>query len=148
MTATQIIDRIKNFHIANMTLQKWKLNYDRVRREFWQTIATLAVVIFILSLVCGGKSEITTANATEPTSAQTATPPDDFIEQACKEYEAETGRKIYPSGRAYIRNGAIKQHLQTVNDVYILIVENSKFMWKDQIIPTTITIEKKPNATH
>lgn len=147
MTATQIIDRVKNFHIANMTLQKWKLNYNRVRREFWQTIATLAVVIFILSLVCGGKNEITTAT-TEPTSAQTATPPDDFIEQACKEYEAETGRKIYPSGRAYIRNGAIKQHLQTVNDVYILIVENSKFMWKDQIIPTTITIEKKPNATH
>lgn len=147
MTATQIIDRVKNFHIANMTLQKWKLNYNRVRREFWQTIATLAVVIFILCFVCGGKNEITTAT-TEPTSAQTATPPDDFIEQACKEYEAETGRKIYPSGRAYIRNGAIKQHLQTVNDVYILIVENSKFMWKDQIIPTTITIEKKPNATH
>lgn len=147
MTATQIIDRVKNFHIANMTLQKWKLNYNRVRREFWQTIATLAVVIFILCLACGDKSETTTAT-TEPTLAQTATPPDDFIEQACKEYEAETGRKIYPSGRAYIRNGAIKQHLQTVNDVYILIVENSKFMWKDQIIPTTITIEKKPNAAH
>lgn len=146
MTATQIIDRVKNFHIANMTLQKWKLNYDRVRREFWQTIATLAVVIFILSLVCRG-SETTTAT-TEPTSAQTATPPDDFIEQACKEYEAETGRKIYPSGRAYIRNGAIKQHLQTVDDVYILIVENAKFMWKDQIVPPTITIEHKPNAAH
>lgn len=147
MTAT-IIEKIKNFHIANMTLQKWKLNYNRVHREFWQTIATLAVVTFILSLVCGGESETTTANATEPTSAQTATPPDDFIEQACKEYEAETGRKIYPSGRAYIRNGAIKQHLQTVDDVYILIVENSKFMWKDQLVPATITIEHKPNATH
>lgn len=147
MTATQIIDRVKNFHIANMTLQKWKLNYDRVRREFWQTIATLAVVIFILSLVCGGKSETTTAT-TEQTSAQAATPPDDFIEQACKEYESETGRKIYPSGRQFIRNGAIKKGLQTVDDVYILIVENSKFMWKDQIIPTTITIEKKPNAAH
>lgn len=146
MTATiTIIDRIKNFHIANMTLQKWKLNYDRVRREFWQTIATLAVVIFILSLVCRDKT--TTANATEPTSAQTNTPPDDFIEQACKEYEAETGRKIYPSGREYIRNGAIKQGLSTVNDVYILIVENSKFMWKDQLVPTTITI-KQPNAAH
>jgi hypothetical protein len=141
MTTTQIIDRVKNFHIANMTLQKWKLNYNRVRREFWQTIATLAVVIFILSLVCGGR-ETTTANSDEPTSAQNETPPDDFIEQACKEYEAETGRKIYPSGRAYIRNGAIKQHLQTVNDVYILIVENSKFMWKDQINPPTITIER------
>lgn len=140
MTATQIIDRVKNFHIANMTLAKWKLNYDRVRREFWQTIATLAVVIFILSLVCRDKSEITTANATEPTSAQTTTPPDDFIEQACKEYEAETGRKIYPSGRQFIRNGAIKKGLQTVNDVYILIVENSKFMWKDQVNPPTITI--------
>ena len=146
MTATQIIDRVKNFHIANMTLQKWKLNYNRVRREFWQTIATLAVVIFILSLVRGSKSEIT--ETTEPTSAQTATPPDDFIEQACKEYEAETGRKIYPSGRAYIRNGAIKQGLSTVNDVYILIVENAKFMWKDQLVPTTITIEHKPNAAH
>lgn len=144
MTATliKIIDRVKNFHINDMTLAKWKFNYDRVRREFWQTIATLAVVIFILYLVCGGKNETTTANATEPTSAQTATPPDDFIEQACKEYEAETGRKIYPSGREYIRNGAIKQGLQTVDDVYILIIENSKFMWKDQIVPTTIKIEK------
>lgn len=140
MTAT-IIEKIKNFHIANMTLQKWKLNYDRVRREFWQTIATLAVVIFILSLVCGDRGT-TSAPTAEPTSAQTATPPDDFIEQACKEYEAETGRKIYPSGREYIRNGAIKQGLSTVNDVYILIVENSKFMWKDQIVPTTIKIEK------
>ena len=147
MTATQIIDRVKNFHIANMTLQKWKLNYNRVRREFWQTIATLAVAIFILSLVCGDSTKTTTAT-TEPTSVQTATPPDDFIEQACKEYEAETGRKIYPSGRAYIRNGAIKKGLQTVDDVYILIVENSKFMWKDQVNPPTITIEHKPNATH
>lgn len=145
MTATQIIDWVKNFHIANMTLQKWKLNYNRVRREFWQSIATLAVVIFILSLVCGSKSEIT--ETTEPTSVQTATP-DDFIEQACKEYEAETGRKIYPSGRAYIRNGAIQKRLQTVDDVYILIVENAKFMWKDQVNPPTITIEHKPNAAH
>ena len=148
MTATQIIDRVKNFHIANMTLQKWKLNYNRVRREFWQTIATLAVVIFILSLVCGDKKTTTVTATTEPTSAQTSTPPDDFIEQACKEYEAETGRKIYPSGRAYIRNGAIKKKLQTVDDVYILIVENSKFMWKDQLVPTTIKIEHKPNAAH
>lgn len=140
MTAT-IIEKIKNFHIANMTLQKWKLNYDRVRREFWQTIATLAVVIFILSLVCGDKKETTTANATEPTSAHIAQP-DDFIEQACKEYEQETGKKIYPKGREFIRNGAIKQGLSTVNDVYILIVENSKFMWKDQIVPTTLKIEK------
>lgn len=147
MTTTQIIYRVKNFHIANMTLQKWKFNYDRVRKEFWQAIATLAVVIFILCLVCGGKSETTTAT-TEPTSAQTETPPDDFIERACKEYEAETGRKIYPSGRQFIRNGAIKKGLQTVDDVYILIVENSKFMWKDQIVPTTITIEHKPNAAH
>lgn len=143
-----IIDRVKHFHINNMTLQKWKLNYNRVRREFWQTIATLAVVIFILSLVCGDKSETTTATATVPTSVQTATPPDDFIEQACKEYEAETGRKIYPSGRQFIRNGAIKQGLSTVNDVYILIVENSKFMWKDPIVPPTITIEHKQNAAH
>jgi hypothetical protein len=147
MTATQIIDRVKNFHIANMTLQKWKLNYDRARREFWQTIATLAVVISILSLVYGSKSETTTAT-TEPTSAQIETQPDDFIEQACKEYEAETGRKIYPKGREFIRNGAIKQHLQTVDDVYILIVENAKFMWKDQVNPPTITIEHKPNAAH
>ena len=146
-TFKSIIDRVKHFHINDMTLAKWKFNYDRVRREFWQTIATLAVIIFILSLVCGGKSETTTAT-TETISAQTATPPDDFIEQACKEYEAETGRKIYPSGREYIRNGAIKKKLQTVDDVYILIVENSKFMWKDQIVPPTITIKHKPNAAH
>ena len=142
MTATQIIDRVKNFHIANMTLQKWKLNYDRVRREFWQTIATLAVAIFLLCLT-GGDSETKTEPTSEnPTTAQTADP-DDFIEQACKEYEAETGKKIYPSGRAYIRNGAIKKGLQTVNDVYILIVENSKWMWKNQT-PTTI---KMPTPT-
>lgn len=141
MTATQIIDRVKNFHIANMTLQKWKLNYDRVRREFWQTIATLAVVIFLLCLTGGDSETKTEPTSANPTTAQTADP-DDFIERACKEYETETGRKIYPSGRAYIRNGAIKQHLQTVDDVYILIVENAKFMWKDQIVPTTITIER------
>ena len=137
-----IIDRVKHFHINNMTLAKWKFNYNRVRREFWQTIATLAVVIFILCLVCGGKSETTTATP-EPTSAQTATPPDDFIERACKEYESETGRRIYPSGRQFIRNGAIKKGLQTVDDVYILIVENAKWMWKNQT-PTTI---KMPTPT-
>ena len=141
MTAT-IIEKIKNFHIANMTLQKWKFNYDRVRREFWQTIATLAVAIFLLCLTggdCETKTEPTSAN---PTTAQTADP-DDFIERACKEYESETGRKIYPSGRQFIRNGAIKKGLQTVDDVYILIVENAKWMWKNQT-PTTI---KMPTPT-
>lgn len=128
-TMDYIIGKVKGFHIANMTLAKWKLNYDRVRKEFWQTLGAIAVVILLLCL-CGGDSdtEQTTAQV-----AQTSEQPDDFIEQACKEYEAETGRKIYPKGREFIRNGAIKKGLTTVNDVYILIVENSKFMWKDTI---------------
>ena len=132
-----IIGQIKHFHIANMTLAKWKLNYDRVKREFWQTLGVIAAVILLL-FVCGDSDTETTAQAVAQTTEQTAQP-DDFIEQACKEYEQETGRKIYPKGREFIRNGAIKKGLQTVDDVYILIVENSKFMWKDN----PITIQKQ-----
>ncbi|MBQ3690155.1 MAG: hypothetical protein II937_09920 [Bacteroidales bacterium] len=130
MTALQsIIERIKNFHIANMTLRKWKLNYTRVRREFWQTIATLAVLIFILYFVSGSTNSHATDN--------------DFIEEACREYESKTGRKIYPKGRECIRTAAITQGLRTADDVSKLISDNAKFMWKDQLVPTTITIEKK-----
>jgi hypothetical protein len=110
---------------------------DRVRKEFWQTLGAIAVGIILL-FVCGDSDTETTAQAVAQTSEQTAQP-DDFIEQACKEYEQETGRKIYPKGREFIRNGAIKKDLQTVDDVYILIVENSKFMWKDN----PITIQKQ-----
>lgn len=137
-TMDYIIGKVKGFHIANMTLAKWKLNYDRVKREFWQTLGVIAVVILLLCL-CGGDSDTETpAQAVAQATEQTAQP-DDFIEQACKEYEQETGRKIYPKGREYIRNGAIKKGLQTVDDVYILIVENAKFMWKDN----PITIQKQ-----
>lgn len=132
-----IIDRVKHFHINNMTLRMWKLNYDRVKREFWQTLGVIAAVILLL-FVCGDSDTETTAQTVAQTTEQTAQP-DDFIEQACKEYEQETGRKIYPKGREYIRNGAIKKGLQTVDDVYILIVENAKFMWKDN----PITIQKQ-----
>lgn len=135
-TSEYIVERIKHFHINNMTLAKWKLNYDRVKREFWQTLGAIAVVILLLCL-CGGDSDTETpAQAVAQTTEQTAQP-DDFIEQACKEYEQETGKKIYPKGREFIRNGAIKKGLTTVNDVYILIVENSKFMWKDDNIKIT-----------
>lgn len=134
-TFEYIIGQIKHFHIANMTLAKWKLNYDRVKREFWQTLGTIAVVILLLC-ICGDSDTETTAQAVAQTTEQTAQT-DDFIEQACKEYEQETGRKIYPKGREFIRNGAIKKGLTTVNDVYILIVENSKFMWKDDNIKIT-----------
>ena len=130
-----IIGQIKHFHIANMTLAKWKLNYDRVKREFWQTLGVIAAVILLL-FVCGDSDTETTAQAVAQTTEQTAQP-DDFIEQACKEYEQETGRKIYPKGREFIRNGAIKKGWTTVNDVYILIVENAKFMWKDEPIKIT-----------
>ena len=134
-TAEAIVKRVSNFHINNMTLAKWKLNYDLVRKEFWQTLGVIAVVILLL-FVCGDSDTETTAQAVAQTTEQTAQP-DDFIEQACKEYEQETGRKIYPKGREYIRNGAIKKGLKTVDDVYILIVENSKFMWKDDNIKIT-----------
>ena len=134
-TAEAIVKRVSNFHINNMTLAKWKLNYDRVKREFWQTLGVIAVVILLL-FVCGDSDTETTAQTVAQTTEQTAQP-DDFIEQACKEYEQETGRKIYPKGREFIRNGAIKKGLTTVNDVYILIVENAKFMWKDEPIKIT-----------
>lgn len=134
-TMDYIIGKVKGFHIANMTLAKWKLNYDRVKREFWQTLGVIAVVILLL-FVCGDSDTETTAQTVAQTTEQT-TQPDDFIEQACKEYEQETGRKIYPKGREFIRNGAIKKGLTTVNDVYILIVENAKFMWKDEPIKIT-----------
>lgn len=134
-TAEAIVKRVSNFHINNMTLAKWKLNYDRVKREFWQTLGVIAVVILLL-FVCGDSDTETTAQAVAQTTEQTAQP-DDFIEQACKEYEQETGRKIYPKGREFIRNGAIKKGLTTVDDVYILIVENAKFMWKDDNIKIT-----------
>ena len=134
-TMDYIIGQIKHFHIANMTLAKWKLNYDRVKREFWQTLGVIAVVILLL-FVCGDSDTETTAQTVAQTTEQTAQP-DDFIEQACREYEQETGKKIYPKGREFIRNGAIKQGLTTVDDVYILIVENAKFMWKDDNIKIT-----------
>ena len=135
-TVDYIIGKVKGFHIANMTLAKWKLNYDRVRKEFWQTIGAIAVVVALLFLFGGDSDTPTTGKADNGTviKATATEQPDDFIEQACREYEAETGRKIYPKGRECIRKKAVEEHLSTVNDVYILIVENAKFMWKDEPI--------------
>ena len=137
-TMDYIIGKVKGFHIANMTLAKWKLNYDRVRKEFWQTLGTIAVVILLLCLFGGDDATPVTTEHVDGTPTVTATAqPDDFIEQACRLYEERTGRKIYPTGRSYIRNGAIKDGLTTVESVLNLIHENEIFMWKCENVPLT-----------
>lgn len=137
-TMDNIIGKVKSFHIANMTLAKWKLNYDRVRKEFWQTLGVIAVVVVLLFLFGGDDTTTEITEHEDGTPTVTATEqPDDFIEQACRIYETNSGRKIYPSGRSFIRKGAMKNGLTTVEDVLNLIRENAIFMWKNENVTIT-----------
>ena len=135
-----IIAKVKGFHIANMTLAKWKLNYDRVKREFWQVVGVFCAIILIVWMMPSGS--VGTSVVSVGTSVQGSTVlRADFVEEGCRQYEEATGRKIYPKGRESIRNGAIRDGLTTAAEVVNLIKANEKFMWKESLTPTTLTIK-------
>lgn len=137
-TMSYIIGKVKGFHIANMTLAKWKLNYDRVRKEFWQVVGVLCAIILIVWMMPSGSvgtSVVSVGTSVHGSTVLRA----DFVEEGCAEYERLTGRKIYPKGREFIRNGAIRDGLTTVADVVELIRKNEKFMWKDAA-PLTVSV--------
>ena len=131
-TMDYIIAKVKGFHIANMTLAKWKLNYDRVRKEFWQTVAVLAGIVLLIVVVAksgdGGNKGAATSDTPTAAMEQTAAP--DYFDEAIAEYCRQTGRKIYPSGRVFLLNAAQRDGLRTKGQVLELIRQNEKFMWK------------------
>lgn len=115
----------------DMTIKKWKFNYDRVRREFWQTLAALVGVIFLIIVVAqsdSGNKGAATSDTTTAAIEQTAAP--DYFDEALDEYCRQTGRKIYPKGREFLLNAAVKEGLRTKEQVLQLIRKNEKFMWK------------------
>lgn len=141
-TAEAIGKSVSNFHINNMTLAKWKLNYDRVKREFWQVVgAIIAIILIVWMLPSGGfgTSVVSVGTSVHGSTVLRA----DFVEEGCSEYERLTGRKIYPKGREFIRNGAIRDGLTTAEQVVRLIIANEKFMWKET--PTTKKLNYIPN---
>jgi hypothetical protein len=100
-----------------MTWEEWLKYYKALKREFW--ICVLAV-FFILTtpflICCGGGN----AEAEQQT----------VFEQAVTEYEQMTGRKIYPSGREFLRKAAEQKGLNTKSEIMDLIKYNEKFMFK------------------
>lgn len=99
-----------------MTWEEWKKYYKALKREFW--ICVLALVFILVTpflICCSGNAE---------TEQQT------IFEQAVKNYETTTGRKIYPSGREFLRKAAEQKGLKTESEIMDLIKYNEKFMWK------------------
>ena len=118
-------------HIVNMTLAKWKLNYDRVRREFWQTLAALVVIVLlIVGVATSGSGNKGDAAPSDTTTAAYSDNAPDFFDAALAEYSELTGRTIYPKGREFLLNAALRDGLRTKEQVLNLIRENEKFMWK------------------
>ena len=100
-----------------MTWTEWISYYKTLKREFWICVLALVFILATPFLICcgGGNAE---------TERQT------MFEEAVTEYEQTTGRKIYPSGREFLRKAAENQKLQTKDEVLNLIKYNEKFMFK------------------
>ena len=105
-------------HIVNMTIQKWMFNYERVKKEFWQLVGGIGVILFLVIIIPSSDTDDT---GTEEVTA---------FDRAVSEYQTMTGRKIYPSGRAALLKAAQEQGLTTEAEVLKLIHENEKFMFK------------------
>ena len=101
-----------------MTWEEWKKYYKALKREFWICVLALVFILTTPFLICCGGGE----NA--KTEQQTV------FEQAVTEYEQMTGRKIYPSGREFLRKAAEQKGLNTKSEIMDLIKYNEKFMWK------------------
>lgn len=116
----------------DMTIKKWKFNYDRVRREFWQTLAALVgIVLLIVVVATSGSGKKGDAAPSDTTTAAYSDNAPDFFDAALAEYSELTGRTIYPKGREFLLNAAIKSGLRTKEQVLKLIRENEKYMWKN-----------------
>lgn len=91
----------------------WLKHYKKLKKEFW---TDLSVVIFVICMIiiCSGENSVE----------------DERFEQAVKNYETTTGRKIYPSGREFLRKAAEQKGLKTESEIMELIKYNEKFMWK------------------
>lgn len=92
----------------------WLKHYKELKKEFWTVLSVIIFVICMIIICFGGES----AEA------------ENRFEQAVREYETTTGRKIYPSGREFLRKAAETQKLQTKDEVLNLIKYNEKFMFK------------------
>ena len=114
----------------DMTIKKWKFNYDRVRREFWQTLAMLVGIVLLIVVVATSGSGNKGAATSDTTTAAYSDNAPDFFDAALAEYSELTGRTIYPKGREFLLNAVIKEDLRTKEQVLALIRKNEKFMWK------------------
>ena len=99
-----------------MTLEKWVYNYRRVKKEFWSLLVFLILIVLLIFYF--------------PSSTNTDSESFSDFDNAIEEYEQTTGRKIYPSGREFLRKAADKKGLQTKDEVLNLIKYNEKFMFK------------------
>ena len=92
----------------------WLKHYKELKKEFWTVLSVLSVIIFVICMIIicsGGEAE-------------------NHFEQAIREYEQMTGRKIYPTGREFLRKAAEQKGLNTKSEIMDLIKYNEKFMWK------------------
>lgn len=101
-----------------MTWEEWTKYYRDLKREFWICVSSAVLIIAMPFLICCGGSK------SEQAVQQTV------FEQAVTEYETLTGKKIYPSGREFLRKAAEQKGLNTKSDIIDLIKYNEKFMWK------------------
>lgn len=108
----------------SMNIDKWIMNYNRVKKEFWQIIvATLTIGILILLLISREGNNTIVTN-----SMETAT--EDVFIRAIKSYESQTGRRIYPTGREFLRRAVKCNELTTEEQIIDLIKSNEKYMFK------------------
>lgn len=95
-----------------LTAADWLRHYKDLKQEFWRVVVGLIIVVSVIIVATMADSH------------------DKLFSEAIAEYEQTTGRKIYPSGREFLRKAAEKQGLQTKDEVLSLIKYNEKFMWK------------------
>lgn len=108
----------------SMNIDKWIINYNRVKKEFWQIIVTsFTLGILILLLISRGEDNTVTTN-----NMETAT--EDVFTRAIKSYESQTGRRIYPTGREFLRRAVKCNELTTEEQIIDLIKSNEKYMFK------------------
>lgn len=98
-------------------VKDWLVQYKKYKKEFWRVVAVLAVIIIAVALWPS------TEMKNEPLE-------DDFFSAAILEYEVNTGKKIYPTGREFLQRAKERDNLTTKEQVLDLIKANEKYMWK------------------
>jgi hypothetical protein len=107
--------------VNRITYQEWWQCAKLYKKELIHVFSILVIIvlcgIFVVSqsfLLCEEKTETMSVQPTDT----------DIFSQAKAEYEANTGKKIYPAGERCLRNAAAQ--CTTKEQVYAVIVQNMK----------------------